>query len=273
MEQRRQLHVGHTAVGEGLFEPFPQGPLAFHLGEGLARREPRLYRLMFSEDIGRLLTGPELAFTEDLTQHEESIRLFAARLQLQELVEAVVGQGLREHAVRTAPGTDLERQVVIFWAMLHGTALLMLDGQLDIVLGGVSHEEAARLATEHLLIELAQSLLRSARAMALAKRAKGQVEARPEAREVEARGELGRLTYAHTERPDDLEARRAHGRERVVVRDLGLGRHRVAALDVLDAQLAHVGAHARRIGAGRADRCVARVAEAQRERVQQQTGR
>jgi CheY-like chemotaxis protein len=174
-----------------------------------ARREPRLYRLMFGEDIGGLLTGRREGSPEGHVPHKESERLFRARLRLQQYVEQVVARGLREQAVRVRPGIDLQRHVMVFWAMLHGTALLMLDGQLDIALGHVTHEEAARLATEHLLVGLDQSILRSARALAEAKRMKRQVEEQPVAREAAARGKM-RFMKWRIARPEELE-----GEERV----------------------------------------------------------
>ncbi len=131
-----------------------------------ARREPRLYRLMFGEELGGLVSESGIGAGQE---HREADRLLAARMDLQLLVERMIARGRNEGVVRLAPGDDAGQHTLVFWAMLHGTALLMLDGQLDLVLGPMTANDAARLATEHLLIGLGQSITESARALRAAK--------------------------------------------------------------------------------------------------------
>jgi len=79
---------------------------------------PRLYRLMF---------GPGVAGCMQLEG------LTAARWRVQSVVQKHI-EAAREAGIMAATGRSLE-QAMLVWALLHGAATLMLDGQLDLVDG------------------------------------------------------------------------------------------------------------------------------------------
>jgi len=89
-----------------------------HAWVRFAGDEPRLYRLMFGPGVaGRM--------------HLEG--LTAARWRVQSVVQKYI-EAARNAGVISTEGRSLE-QAMLVWALLHGAATLMLDGQLDLVDG------------------------------------------------------------------------------------------------------------------------------------------
>jgi AcrR family transcriptional regulator len=89
-----------------------------HAWVAFAESEPRLYRLMFGPGVaGRM--------------HLEG--LTAARWRVQSVVQKHI-EAARTAGVMAETGRSLE-QAMLVWALLHGAATLMLDGQLDLVDG------------------------------------------------------------------------------------------------------------------------------------------
>jgi AcrR family transcriptional regulator len=109
--------LARKLVAVGL-EPQDNLTQMMHAWVGFAEDAPRLYRLMF---------GPGVAGRTHLEG------LTAARWRVQSLVQKQI-EAAREAGVISAEGRSLE-QAMLVWALLHGAATLMLDGQLDLVDG------------------------------------------------------------------------------------------------------------------------------------------
>jgi AcrR family transcriptional regulator/CheY-like chemotaxis protein len=128
---------------------------------------PRLFRLMFGAEVARTLGN--LGQTSDAGSAEaEAVLLHRTRVQemLGEVLEACREVGA------VGPG-DREERALAAWALLHGMALLLLDGQVGDAGTAGSPEHAAALVSRFLLDDAALPLSRAAMALLEAHRAKG----------------------------------------------------------------------------------------------------
>jgi len=106
---------------------------------GFARENPRLYRLMFGNELAGSL-------------HLEG--LGEARLGAQEVIQEVVARCQQAGVVK--PG-DPERFAKSAWATIHGYATLMLDEGSESLCAAGESEDMAQMAADHLLDGLGSS--------------------------------------------------------------------------------------------------------------------
>jgi len=134
---------------------------------GFALRRPRLFRLMFGAEVARTL-GSSGQTSDAGSAEAEAVVLHRTRVQetLGEVLEACREVGA------VGPG-DREERALAAWALLHGMALLLLDGQVGDADTAGSPEQAAALVSRFLLDDAALPLSRAAMALLEAHRAKG----------------------------------------------------------------------------------------------------
>jgi AcrR family transcriptional regulator len=98
------------------------------LGEAyvaFALDRPRLFQLMFSPEVDR-----------------------NAHAELRQAADATYQALRRSVEQRLPPGTDPLPAIVASWAVVHGLAQLLSDGQLDRIMGGRAPEQLVRAALE-----------------------------------------------------------------------------------------------------------------------------
>jgi CheY-like chemotaxis protein len=137
------------------------------LGEAyleFADRHPRLFRLMFGPEVSGAITEEEPGASSP-----ERVELLVARAHLEDLFRRVVSEA-QEAGVLEA-GDPLLR-VLGAWALFHGAAMLLLDGQLELA-GITSAHQVAELVTPLLLDEAALPVARAAEALARARLSRG----------------------------------------------------------------------------------------------------
>jgi len=117
------------------------------LGEAyidFARRRPGLFRLMFGPEVARAMR-----FEGAPPHGSDASDLLQARAELEGLFRRVI-EGCQ--AVGAMGGGDTDALVLGGWAMFHGAAVLLLDGQLEVA-GLATPDEAAALVTRFLMDE------------------------------------------------------------------------------------------------------------------------
>lgn len=137
------------------------------LGEvylAFADRHPRLFRLMFGPEVSRALVGEG----EEAPSPERS-HLLVTRARLEDHFRRVVEEA---QVAGVLEPRDTLLQVLGAWALFHGAAMLLLDGQLELA-GIGSAEGVAELVTPLLLDEAALPVAGAAEALAHARMARG----------------------------------------------------------------------------------------------------
>jgi AcrR family transcriptional regulator len=130
-----------------------------------AEMNPRLYRLMFGPEVSRAVTG---ALT-DAPPRTEVHELLVVRARLEDLFRWVIEEAQDAGVLERGDST---RQVLGSWALLHGAAMLLLDGQLELA-GVMSGDAVAELVLPFLMDEGAGSMEEPARLLAEARTRRG----------------------------------------------------------------------------------------------------
>ena len=102
-----------------------------------AEANPRLYRLMFGPEASRAVS----AVLTGAPPTDEAHQLLMVRARLEDLFRTVIVAAQRAGIVE--PG-DATRRVLGSWAVLHGAAMLLLDGQYELA-GITSAEDVTQL--------------------------------------------------------------------------------------------------------------------------------
>lgn len=130
-----------------------------------AEENPRLYRLMFGPEVSRAVTH---ALT-DAPPRQEVHTLLLVRARLEDVFRWVVEEAQDTGVLAFGEAT---RHVLASWALFHGAAMLLLDGQLELS-GIISGDAVAALVLPLLLDESAAGLEEPARWLAEARERRG----------------------------------------------------------------------------------------------------
>jgi CheY-like chemotaxis protein len=105
---------------------------------GFALAHPSLFRLMFGAEVARALTPLHARSS----QRPEVPQLMRARIEADELIQGLVASCQQVGSI--GPG-DVRMLATGFWAILRGTAMLLLDGQLAPAGASAHSDEAAAI--------------------------------------------------------------------------------------------------------------------------------
>lgn len=127
MTRAMARNLSHPAGAEARLRLLARGYLEF------AEANPRLYRLMFGPEASRAVSGFLTGTAHTGPVHD----LLQVRAHLEDLFRNVVVEAQKAGIVE--PG-DATSRVLGSWAVLHGAAMLLLDGQYE--LAGIRSVEA-----------------------------------------------------------------------------------------------------------------------------------
>jgi AcrR family transcriptional regulator len=148
--------------------PGERGALAA-VGEeyfAFAEGNPALFRIMFGEEAARGLGR----INDGGGRHPEVDRLLEGRRDTQQAIRFALDRDLDRGGLL---GIGTREAVLAAWAMFHGAAMLLIDGQFE--LENLTPRAAKELVVSYLLAEPVAGLLEAAADLARAKLEKGQV--------------------------------------------------------------------------------------------------
>lgn len=148
-------------------ESAQEGRVLAHVGEeyfGFAQANPGLFRIMFGPEVARGLER----LTGGAEVHPEVKHLLERRGEAQDAIHAAVETDLDRGADL---GVGTRKAALSAWAMFHGAAVLLIDGQFAVE--NLTPEETQDLVVSYLLSEPVAGIVEAAGDLARAKIAKG----------------------------------------------------------------------------------------------------